>query len=318
MLTYRCGNACRHCAYRCGPDIAGDAQAWMSDDTLEAALQRLADEPRFHGLHLAGGEATLDMDRLEHALRRAAHYGVPVDYLETNGGYAATPRAAREIFRRLHRAGLRAALVSISPYHNEFIPLARTRNALAAAEEVFGANGVIPWLDHFLPLLAKLDPGRAHPLPEFLRVNGLDDGDPELLRLFPLSTGGRAPKALRKFYRLRPMEAFRGTSCADTLADTTHFHIDPEGLLFTGHCPGLAPTAVRDRRGVEITPESAPIFYLLADGGPVALADLARERHGFVPDPEGYAAACDLCGSIRAFLHRAGAYPDLRPAVFYR
>lgn len=314
MLSYQCNLRCRHCVYRCGPGTG----SWMAEETLDAALDALAGERRLVDIHLSGGEATLNPELLESAVRKCAERGVRLSYLETNGWYGETAEAAEGVFRPLREAGLNAVLVSVSPYHNETIPLRRTLNTLEAAARVFGEDGVFPWLGHFIPMLARLDPDVPHDLEEFVAANSIREDDGSLLRLFPLTPGGRAPEGLTRFFPRRPAESFRGGHCLDMLTAVDHFHIDPHGHLFTGHCPGIAAGRLPDLHE-DKTVERTPVFVALAFGGPCALIEIARRDYGFRPDPAGYASPCDLCFRVRRHLALAapGDWPELAPATFY-
>ena len=316
MLGYACNQSCRHCNYRCGPDAGG---TWMDRETLAEALAALKRERRLIDIHLAGGEATLKPELLREAVALASGMGIRIAYLETNGFFADSAEKAVKVLSPLRDAGLPAILLSVSPYHNEFIPLQKTLNCLEAGRRVFGEDGVFPWLHHFLPLLAKLDPDVPHPLDEFLGANGFEPGDRRLLRLFPLTPGGRVPERMREFFDPRPADAFRGGLCLDILADVTHFHVDPEGRLFTGHCPGITAGFLPDWHG-ERNFDNAPVFTTLAFGGPHTLMRLAERECGFAPRPDGYASPCELCFAARKalFLHDPGAWPELGPAAFYR
>jgi len=154
MLTYRCTNACQHCGYRCAPNRP---DYFMPEELVDRTFAALAEEHRLHGVHLAGGEATLHWERIEYALDSARRHGVAIDYLETNVGWCDDIETARAGFRRLNRAGLDAVLISASLFHNEFTPLAKTKAGILAALEVFGAGGVIVWTPDVLRLMDGLD-----------------------------------------------------------------------------------------------------------------------------------------------------------------
>lgn len=316
MLGYGCNQSCRHCLYRCGPDAGGE---WMDAGTLETVMESLAREKRLIDIHFGGGELTLKPDPLRDAIALAKKKGLRISYLETNGFFADTVEKAVDVLRPLREAGLPAILLSISPYHNEFVPLRKTVNCLRAGQEVFGDDGVFPWQAHFLAMLAKMDPGAPHPLEEFLAANDMRSGDKQLLRLFPVTPGGSVPERLREFFAPHPADAFAGGNCLDMLQETSHFHIDPQGRLFTGVCPGLAAGTVPDLHGAK-TYDNAPVFTTLAMGGPHALMRMAEDACGFAPDPAGYVSPCDLCFQVRQalFRHDAEAWPELGPALFYR
>jgi hypothetical protein len=307
ILTWRCSNACRHCLYRCGPR---QPDAWMPPAVLDRTLDALAAEPAFAGLHLAGGEPMLDPARTEAAVRACVRRGVVLDYLETNAAWAREPAQARDAFRRLADAGLPAVLISASLPHAEFIPPGRTRLAIDAARSVFGERGVLVWTGEGLALLARLPQDRPVPLAESRRILGLDaqgvlDRHPYLI------ANGRVPACLMRSAPRQPAAAFAGQHCAGVLARTGHVHIDPAGHLFTGHCPGIAPATIDDLHPA-IAADSA--FAILWRDGPCGLL---AHADGFHPDPRGYASACELCWQVRRHLHRAGRFPDLRPAEAY-
>lgn len=315
MLSYQCNQSCRHCLYRCGPE----AEGWMSEERLDAVMDFLARERKLVDVHLAGGEAALRPDLAIRAVESAAKRKVRLSYLETNGHYAVSVAAAKKVFAPLRAAGLRCVLVSVSPYHNEFVPLRRTLHCLEAARDVFGDDGVFPWLSHFIPMMAKMDPDTTHTLEEFFEKNGMAADDGGLLSLFPLSPGGRAAERLRGLFAKLPAEAFRGGHCLDMLTDVSHFHIDPDGRLFTGHCPGIISGTLEDGHGIKDW-DRHPVFATLAFGGPCALMDMAREECGYSPDTLGYVSPCDLCLRVRTalFRHNPGKYSELGPSIYYR
>lgn len=80
MPGYRCSQNCRHCAYRCHPGAGG----WMSEDTLDRIVERLAAEKHLVDLHIGGGEATLNPTLLAKAIAKLRGAGVRISYLETN------------------------------------------------------------------------------------------------------------------------------------------------------------------------------------------------------------------------------------------
>lgn len=315
MLSYQCNLRCKHCNYRSGPDAKG----WMDEAMLDLVLDTLASERRLIDIHLSGGEATLNPEFLELAVRRALEKKIRLSYLETNGFFATSVDKARRILAPLKKAGLNSVLVSVSPYHNEKIPLRHTLNCLEAAVEVFGHDGVFPWLTHFIPMLAKMDSEIPHSLDEFLAANDLAEDDGALLRLFPLTPGGRVPEELRRLFSPQPAKAYRVGHCLDILTSVEHFHIDPDGNLFTGHCPGIIAGRVPDLHH-EKNLDQDPVFIQLALGGPHALMETARRLYGFTPDENGYVSPCDLCIRVRTAMLEAepDAWPELGPATFYR
>ncbi len=314
MLSYRCTNACRHCLYRCSPRQPDE---WLSLETARRLFTALQREPSLQSLHLAGGEPTLKMDLLVEIMRLAVEMDLPVAYLETNASWCADRGRTRREMEHLREAGLPAILVSVSMFHNEFVPFSSTRNCVEIARDVFGPGNVILYLPQMYELLDGLPDDGTHTLAEFRRWAGLEDRPEVIPRLYQVIPAGRATEALRECYTLRPAEAFAGGSCVADLLSTTHFHIDQHGNLFTGLCAGIVPADIDDLHP-RITPETHPIFCTLCAEGPFGLMEMAARRHGFTPRADGYASGCDLCFDVRRFLVGAGRFAELRPEVFYQ
>lgn len=313
MLSYRCTNACAHCLYRCSPERPN---VWMEREMLARILDDLAEERELSDIHIAGGEPTLNMDLLCHTIAACQERQISVSYVETNGWWCTTVEKGVAWFRRMADAGLRCVLISVSPFHNAFIPLRNTRACIDAAFEVFGSRGTFPYMAHLLDRLAALPEHIPHSLEAFCAAEGVERDGPHLPELYGLIPSGRAVEALRTCYPSRSADDFRGDSCARELLRTSHFHIDPDGHLFTGSCPGI----VAGRVGAfhpEIRAECFPVMAALMKGGPAALMDVAMRDHGFVPDSEGYAGKCHLCLAVRTFLRQQQAFPELNPDAFY-
>ena len=314
MLSYRCSNECRHCLYRCGPKQPNE---WMTIEIAEHVLQALALERRLQGVHLAGGEPFLRPDRLEEVIRLCGSYRVPIDYVETNAFWATDIDTAHEMLGRMRDAGLPGLLVSASMFHNEFVPFERTQICIDAGVDVLGPNHVTVWTPPVYELLRRMpDEGRTHTLEEFCDLVGLPHGSRQLPQLYDLIAGGRAPEALREYYTAAPAENFRGRTCEGDLRQTTHFHIDHHGNLFTGLCAGLAPGTADDLHPT-ITEDTYPIFHQLCTEGPFGLMRTASERFGYEPKAGGYVSKCDLCFDVRRRLEATAQFPELRPSSFY-
>ena len=221
MLTYRCTNACKHCGYRCSP---ARPDHFMTEEMIDRTFAALARERSLHGVHLAGGEATLNWKRLEYAIQSAYRHGVNVDYLETNVAWCDDYETARTGFERLERAGLNAVLISASLFHNEFTPLEKTKAGIQAAQDVFGRYGVIVWTPEVLRLMERLDPGKTHPLKRSCELLGLDPKQGAIWRVHNyLTPGGRTTEKLTEGVARLQAEEFAGQSCRATLESTSHF-----------------------------------------------------------------------------------------------
>jgi hypothetical protein len=96
---------------------------------------------------------------------------------------------------------------------------------------------------------------------------------------------------------------------------TYHFHIDPHGNLFTGHCPGISVANV-DNLHPTVDQSTSPFFTALGEGGPVAA--WKRYAPDFQPDTAGYVGKCHFCLELRKYLFEQGAFAELCPAEMYR
>ena len=57
-----------------------------------------------------------------------------IDYVETNSSWYRDPDTAIELLDRLKRKGLHTLLISMSPFHNEYIPFAKVKGVMVAAQ----------------------------------------------------------------------------------------------------------------------------------------------------------------------------------------
>jgi hypothetical protein len=250
---------------------------------------------------------------LEKVLEAATRAGVRVQYVETNSAWFRDLGQAVQILAGLKQRGLDTLLISLSPFHNEFIPFDRVKGVVRACEEA-GIN-VFPWIEEFWPELEALGDSRPHRLAEFKARFG-----PDYLRNLPgrywVHMGGRAVVTFAQELPLRPLSELEPQCgpCRE-LVDTSHFHIDLYGSYVPGLCSGLAFDQAL--LGGPVPREDHPVLTRLFESGPWGLLDWAQGRAGFSPQ-KAYLNKCHLCLDIRAHLFRRGQVtPDLAPAGFY-
>ena len=287
----------------------------MSEEMIDRTMSALSKERQLDGIHFGGGECTLFFDRLIYAIRSAIRHGVRIDYLETNGGWCIDDKTAIDGFQRLRDAGLPGVLISASLFHLEFIPIGITKTAIRAANKVFG--GAFVWTGEVLRLMERLpDHSRKYPLQESCRHLGVNPADGTLWRIHSyLNPCGRAARTLVEGVKKHQPQKFEGDACGRAFQATSHFHIDPHGNLFTGHCPGISVANIENLHP-KIDEQTAPFFTALCKGGPVE----AWERHApeFEPDATGYIGKCHFCLELRRHLFEQGRFSELRPAEMYR
>jgi hypothetical protein len=311
MLSYKCTNTCRHCAYRCSPHRPDE---WLEGERLDATFRALSTESELQSVHLAGGEAMLRLDLVIEAVRAAVRHGVRLSYLETNASWCTDPQTTREKFNLLRKAGLRAVLISVSPFHNEFIPFRRTQIGVEGALEVFGPEGVIVWVPEMFRTLSQLPADTTRSLELFLTATGLKMR--HVPQIYPLTVHGRVTEELREAYSARPAEVYRQQTCQAELTSTAHFHIDRHGCCFVGQCPGIIASTI-DRLHPRMEEQTHPTYLACYHRGPFGLMELAAGEYGYRERGEGYISKCDLCFDVRRHLVGREAFPDIGPQEFY-
>jgi hypothetical protein len=307
IVTYRCTSRCRHCLVASSPR----RENRYIDAASARAAFRTVKQMGCSAMHIGGGEPFLDPEGLVAVGHAARAEGVEIDYVETNSSWFRDPASAHPLLERLQEAGISTLLVSISPFHTEFVPFSRVRGVMDACLET--GSSIFPWVESFLPDVSALDEARTHALEEH--------GGKEYIRLLPsrywIHLGGRAVVAFRDILPRVPLRDLPGasTGCAEIM-DTSHFHVDVDGNYIPGLCAGLA-IGLRDL-DAELNPERYPLLTMLAASGPAGLLQLAQREDGFTPQ-ESYLNKCDLCLDIRRFLFGKDpdSYPELAPAGFY-
>lgn len=317
ILGYRCQAACAHCLYNCGPGW-GD---WMTPEAVRKALSAVKDAwgDAFQ-VHLTGGEPFLNYPLLLEATQIAGELAIPV-YVETNAGWSRDMHQAEERFHALREAGLKAVLVSVSPFHQESIPLGRALETITAARAVFGAGRVIVYQSDWLPELSRWGLKEKVPLERYAEKYGQARAGLHLWTNYGLISGGRAGYRLGKWVPKRPAETFKGETCREELLYGQHSHLDLYGNFIPAFCGGLRLGDWHDLEGVikAVREEDAPqMIDLLVREGPYGLYVQGRKKFAYQPLKQGYAGKCHLCVDVRKHLTQAGAYPDtLAPKQFY-
>ncbi len=268
-------------------------------------------------VHIGGGEPLLRPDRLKEILKIAGRSGVSIEYVETNSSWFQDLESATNTLLDLRRRGLGTLLVSISPFHNEFIPFTKVKGVIEACRKT-GIN-VFPWINGFVKELSALDRNTTHPLETFEEKFGKD----YLLRILQkywIHMGGRSLDTFRSVLKLQtPSQIIEENSsgCAPELADTSHFHIDLFGNYIPGLCSGLS-VAVQDL-GRPLSENRYPVITTLCRSGIQGIYKLAQKELAYSPSRTGYINKCDLCTEIRTFFVKNdfGGSPELNPREFY-
>jgi hypothetical protein len=309
IVTYGCTSRCRHCLVASSPRRE---RRYMDGAAARSAF-RTVREGGCTAVHIGGGEPFLDVEALKAVLAAARAEGVSIDYIETNSSWFHGEASAVRLLGELKRLGAGTLLVSISPFHTEYVPFSRVKGVVAACRRA--GVSVFPWVEGFLPDLARMDGEKTHTLEEMALVFG-EGYRGEIPGRYWIHWGGRAVLSYRDLLPLRPAgEVSDGPGCRE-ITDTTHFHVDLDGAYIPGLCSGFAIDGTDI--GAPLPKDRYPLLSMLHAAGPGTLLAWAVKEHEFVP-AAGYVNKCHLCLEIRRHLRCRpdASFPELAPAGFY-
>ena len=313
ITNYFCASSCRHCLYNCSPQWEKNYIRPQTAEKNLATIRRLG----CASVHIGGGEPLLRPEALGDVLKIAGKVGVSVEYVETNSSWFKDPDSAMATLVKLRKQGLQTLLVSISPFHNEFIPFSRIQGVIKAARQA--GIGIFPWISDFIADLSKLDVDKTHSIKEYEERFGRDYLKC-LLQRYWIHMGGRALETYRPYLAEKSAREIcdenRG-GCAAELLNTRHFHLDLFGNYIPGLCSGLS--IKREDLGKTLSVEEYPVLNRLFHEGIRGLFRMAKEKFNYVPAQNRYINKCDLCTEIRTLLvhNNFGGPSELNPKEFY-
>jgi organic radical activating enzyme len=311
ITTYNCPSRCRHCLYASGPERNHD---YMDAEIARRACSRIK-SLHCNTIHIGGGEPMLNPRALATILETATLEGLRIEYVETNCAWFRDMRSACTLLQEMRASGLETLLISISPFHNEHIPLDKVNGVMRACEET--GVSVFPWVLDFYNELKEFNTSVTHSLEEFQQHFGPDYLN-SVAKRYWIHFGGRALRTFESLFEKKTAQAILDENpypCSE-LSDTSHFHIDLYGNYIPGLCTGLALDL--DDLAEPTDRQRYPLLGLLCSGGINALFEDAVERKGFAPH-KTYISKCDLCQHIRSFLviDTGLRTRELQPVEFY-
>jgi hypothetical protein len=311
ITNYYCTSSCGHCLYACSPLREKE---YIRKDTLTRNLQVIKNLG-CRSIHLGGGEPFLNMDGLKMVIETVNASGVKIEYVETNSSWYRDKDSACGILSSLKKRGLSTVLISMSPFHNEYIPFYKVKGVVEACSAV-GMN-VFPWIAEFYSEITSMGDESPHNLSEYEKTYGID-----YLKKLPsrywIHFGGRALKTFAPIIGKKPYKEFVTTGnygCSEIL-DVSHFHFDLFGNYIPGLCSGL--TIRWDDLGKALSTQKYPILNILFMEGVRGLFHHVSKEYGFEP-AGGYMSKCHLCFDLRRHLileEKVDSF-ELQPKSFY-
>lgn len=316
ITTYRCTFRCAHCLYCASPGIEEHGCPGALADLIRQ-IDTVLDRPF---LHIGGGEPLLFPDRAREAISMVRKTRIRLEYLETNGSLLLQDPAPT--LQTLKEAGLNRLLLSISPFHNEFIALRDLKRLLPEIVRVFGSQGLFLWHHGYVPFIEAVSEVRPTPLDEYFSRFTQAQIVAQLTSIMYLHPGGRSAYLLARYLPGYPPEVLCSQPCRTYLSSPVHAHLDYRGNYLTGFCSGLRLGKEKGRElgrlfseGIDL--RDYPVLDILINEGVGGLYAKACSK-GYESRRGGYVSPCHLCLDLRVFLYfREQAYEELYPAFLY-
>ncbi len=316
ITNYSCTFRCKHCLYCSSPGIEENIEESTLLEIIDQIDHTLGSIP----LHIGGGEPLIHFNLMKKILSYLKGTNIYVEYLETNGFHLIKDTVPK--LKELQAAGLDCLLISISPFHNEFIPLVHIKRIINEIATLFGNQGIFPWHPGYLPYLDKGEIDNPVPLEKHFNMFSSSEILNQLTSVMYIHPGGRGAYLLAKHLPLRPAEEYLDKICVENLGSPVHAHIDYNGNYLAGFCSGLrigiqTGTDLNNLYTEGIRLSDYPLLDHLVNGGLNALYDQGM-KSGFEPDAKGYVSPCHLCLDLRLHMYRQKQqYEELYPNFFY-
>lgn len=263
-------------------------------------------------VHIGGGEPFINFEALCNLIRALNSCGIGIDYIETNGYWCRDKAFAKERLEKLKELGITTIMVSVDPYHIEYVPLERPLMLCSLLDEL-GFEYFI-WQQKFLKRLMALDITKSHTKEELEKVLGKDYLE-ETAAEYGLGINGRALCFAQNIYPSRSADYWATDEECPSLTHPHHCHIDLYGNAIPSRCTGICASA-EDYLNTNIPENKYPVLNRLISGGTKQLFEYAKEK-GFVPKESGYPTRCSFCFAMREYLERVSPSCDLLPHDFY-
>ncbi len=122
-----------------------------------------------YSIHIGGGEPMLNPEKLTDVLKVVKEEGIEIQYIETNSSWYKDEKSAVNVLKKFRKSGIHTMLISISPFHNEYVPFFKTKGVIKACQKT-GIN-VFPWIQDFYQEVDSFDDQVPHTPDEYQNRN---------------------------------------------------------------------------------------------------------------------------------------------------
>ena len=310
ITNYVCTAACRHCMFASSPDRPKDFITEEMSENIAKTLKKTGTT----SVHIGGGEPFMNFQALCSLIKALSKNGISIDYIETNAFWCKDDDFVKDRLETLRSLGVTSVMVSVDPFHIEFVPLERAIRLCVLLDQCDFDYFV--WKERYLRKFISigLDRTRTYTKDELCTILG-DDYIPRTAEEYGLGMNGKALFIAEDLFEIRPAEDWLSPAPCRSVTSTSHCHIDLYGNIVPPGCPGISAEA-NDFLNTNFSEEKYPVLSRLAHGGTSALYSYACEN-GFTPDKKGYPSRCSLCFSMRKYLNSVRPSADLSPRCFY-
>ena len=318
IVTYKCPAKCLHCCYSSSPKRSGDYMSKDTADKIFALLRKMG----CYSVHIGGGEPFINFEKLLEVCKSARENRISIDYIETNASWYTDDINVSEKLKKLISAGIDCLLISVDPFHNEFVTYNKIKNLAKCCRK--NSMGTFIWQSKFERIAQQLDENTTHSLSEYENIFG-DDFIKQVSENYGLGYNGRALRILERFTKdKKSYEYFlkdNHNQCGERIKSLHHFHVDMDGNLIPPSCNGFRAN-IFDLCGEGLDSDKYKYFTAVANGGLEGLFKRA-EALGFIPKNDGYVSKCALCFDIKKYIcenikTNTGTEPDdIGPAGFF-
>ena len=308
ITNYTCTAACKHCMFASSPQRPKE---FISAETSEN-IARLLKKAKTASVHIGGGEPFMNFKALCTLIECLSRNGIGIDYIETNAFWCSDEDFTKKRLTALKELGVNTVMVSVDPFHIEFVPLDRPVRLCRLMREM-GFDYFV-WKERYLRRFRNFDTNKTYSENELMELLGTDYVT-ETAEEYGVGMNGRAIAIADKLYRRQSAEKWITPDGCTNLSEPCHCHFDLYGCAVPSGCPGLSMEA-EDYLSENYSFEKYPVFTRLYYGGTAMLWEYAREN-GFAPSENGYPTKCAFCYAMREYLAEKSPSSDLSPLCFY-